>query len=69
MERALRKVKPWLDTGEKLKHRHAALLLFLDLTGESEQAIFFKEHRIALYEYCLACFKFLTSKISEGIFF
>lgn len=66
MERALRKVKPWLDPTEKLKHRHAALLLFLELTSEHEQAPFFREYRTVLYEYCLLCHKTFTSKLADG---
>lgn len=66
MERALRKVKPWFDVTEKVKHRHAALLLFLELTSESEQAHFFKEHRVPLYEYCLLCHRTFSTKLTEG---
>lgn len=68
MERPLRKVRPWLDTSEKLKHRHAALLLFLELTNDQEQSMFFRENRIVLYEYCLSCFKHFSAKLTEGTF-
>lgn len=62
----MRKVKPWLDTAEKIKHRHAALLVFLELTSEPEQAAFFREHRIPLYDYCLAAHRAFIGKLTEG---
>lgn len=67
MERALRKIKPFLDPQEKLKHRYAALQQFLEAApGETDRAAFFREHRVALFEYALLSFRAFQEKLSRG---
>ena len=67
MERALKRVRPFLDPKESIKARLSALKQFLESTGADEQAAFCGEHCRVLEEYVASSWSWFKTKLSNGI--